>query len=117
MSLYENFRAVCASKGTTLSTVLLAIGRPTGSVSGWKAGASPSLETVIQMADYLGVSLEEMVYGKEHIEEMRRSLITEQEYELLDVFSRVPDDKKEVCIDFLRTHISVPEKNANGKMA
>ncbi len=32
------------------------------------------------------------------------------EQELLEVFSHIPEDRQQLCLDFLRTHMVQPEK-------
>ena len=107
MNFYENVRAACSRKGTTLTEVLKAIGRSTGATGAWKSGMLPKLD--------------ELVYGPEGIEkwfpEAPQSELTGEQQEWLDILSHIPDDRKQMCKDFLRTHMVVPEKYASGKMA
>lgn len=121
MNFYENVRAACAQKGTTLTEVLKAIGRSTGSTGTWKSGVLPKMEVAIEIADYLGISLDELVYGAEHLAkwlpEVPSSDLTEEQQEWLDILSQIPDDRKQMCKDFLRTHMVAPEKYASDKMA
>ena len=102
---YDNFNALCKAKGTTLTGVLKALGKSTGSTGSWREGKYPKLDTVMEMADYLGVSLDELVYGKTHSIEL-----SESEQEWLDIVAHIPEDKQKMCKDFLRTHMVVPEK-------
>ena len=37
----------------------------------------------------------------------------EMEQELLEVFSHIPADRQQLCLDFLRTHMVQPEKYAD----
>lgn len=121
MNFYENVRAACSRKGTTLTEVLKAIGRSTGATGAWKSGMLPKLDVAIQLADYLEISLDELVYGPEGIEkwfpEAPQSELTGEQQEWLEILSHIPDDRKQMCKDFLRTHMVVPEKYASGKMA
>lgn len=120
MNFYENARAACARKKTTLTEVLKAIGRSTGATGAWKSGMLPKIEIAIEIADYLDIPLDELVYGPDRIKKWLPDLpysLTEEQQEWLDILSRIPEDKKEMCKDFLNTHVVVPEKTESGKMA
>ena len=121
MEFYENARAACARKGTTLTEVLKAIGRSTGATGAWKSGMLPKMDIAIELADYLEISLDELVYGPERLQKWLPpappSDLTEEQQEWLDILSGIPDDRKQMCKDFLWTHMVVPEKYSDSKMA
>lgn len=120
MNFYENARAACARHNITLTEVLKALGRSTGATGAWKSGMLPKLDVAIQLADYLEISLDELVYGPDHIRKWfpeAPSNLTEEQIEWLDILSAIPDDRKPMCRDFLKTHMVVPEKTATDKMA
>ena len=56
---YDNFKAACARKGTTITAVLAEIGRASGNTGGWKMGKYPRLDIVTEIADYLNISLDD----------------------------------------------------------
>ena len=93
---YDNLRAVCAEKGTTVTTVLKELHMSTGSTGKWKEGSIPKIDTVMQLAEHLDVSLDYLVYGRK-------------------LYTHIPDDKQKMCKDFLRTHMVIPEKYADRK--
>lgn len=103
---YDNFRAVCKEKGTTVSAVLNALGKSTGSTGKWKNGSYPSLDIVMAMADYLDVSLDKLVYNQDS--SLSIESVVDQEW--IDIISRIPEEKQKLCKDFLRTHMVIPEK-------
>ena len=102
---YDNFNNICKAKGTTLTGVLKALGKSTGSTGTWREGKYPKLDTVMEMAEYLGVSLDELVYGIAHSNEL-----SESDKEWLDIVAHIPEEKQQMCKDFLRTHMVIPEK-------
>lgn len=105
--IYGKFREACASRGTTITQVLKAIGRSDGSTGSWKAGKYPRLDIAMEIASYLGVSIDELCYGSDG---MSAKILTDNEKEWLYIVSHIPSDKQEICKDFLRTHMTVPEK-------
>lgn len=110
---YDNLKAVCKEQGTTVTTVIKEIGRSTGCTGKWSKGSFPALDIVIDMAAYLGVSLDKLVFNREALP----ASVSESDREWLDIISRIPAEKQEMCKDFLRTHMVVPEKYADQKKA
>ena len=53
---YETLKEVCEKKKTSPSAVCDALGMSRSNVTEWKNGRSPKLETVMQIAEHLGVS-------------------------------------------------------------
>lgn len=102
---YDNVKKVCKRKGTSVSAVLKGINRSTGVTGQWKRGSYPSLDIAIDMASFLGVTLDELVSGNEP--EMMTYPIDQ---EWIDIISRIPEEKQKLCKDFLRTHMVIPEK-------
>ena len=93
---YDNFKAACERKGTTITAVLADIGRASGNTGGWKMGKFPRLDIVMEIAEHLQISIDELVYG----------------------LGQIPEDRQQLCKDFLRTHmVSTPKKYADNKRA
>lgn len=53
---YETLKEVCIKKKTSPSAVCDALGMSRSNITEWKKGRSPKLETVVQIAEHLGVS-------------------------------------------------------------
>lgn len=111
--IYDNFRNVCKRKGTNLTAVLKSIGCSSGSTGRWKNGGSPTIDIVIKIANYLDVSLDELVYDRD--DPIKKHLGISDEW--VSIIRSIPDEKHEMCKDFLRTHAYVPEKYADKKKA
>ena len=108
--LYDIMRDVCRRHGESISSVLRKTGHSTGSTGRWKSGSFPTADVLMDIAECLGCSLDELCYGYRSPERLSKA-----ESDLLNVFSLIPEEKKQICIDFLKTHMSVPEKS-KGKM-
>lgn len=104
---YSNFKAACAKRGELPTKVLQAIGRSDGSTGSWKAGMLPKLTIAIELADHLHVSLDELCFGPD---DSRVTVLSDDEKELVAIYSRIPPERREMCKDFLRTHMAVPER-------
>ncbi len=113
---YDNIYKVCNEKGTTPTTVLKALGFSSGNVSKWKKGSVPNIDMAHQIAQYLGVSIDYLVTGEEaHNSASNVSAYPGIDPEWIDIISRIPEDHQEMCKDFLRTHMIIPERYADRK--
>lgn len=105
---YDNVKAVCKRKGTSVSAVLKGINRSTGVTGQWKKGSVPSLDVAIDMASFLGITLDELVFNRDPSVLVSEGRTIDPEW--VDIISHIPEDKHQMCKDFLRTHMVVPEK-------
>ena len=110
--IYNNFRNACMAKGTNISRVLQECGRSNGNTGSWKVGTFPRLNVAMDIAEYLGISLDELCYG---IKNSKAVIINESQREWLDLASRIPEDRQQMCKDFLNTHAVVPQKYEDEK--
>lgn len=60
MNFYERFIALCNKVGKTPSRVALEIGLSKPTVNRWKHGSSPTDATAMKIAEYFGVSVQEL---------------------------------------------------------
>ena len=110
MSFYDNAKRICAERGTTVSVVLEKIGRSTALTGKWKKGVYSSVEIVAQFAEYLGVSIDELYYGKPYEEPE----VTLEQKDWLAIIDKIPKEKHEMLKDFLKTHmVDEPAKYAD----
>lgn len=135
---YDNLKEICKLKGITVSALLAEIGRASGNVGNWKVGRNPRIDIVQDMADYLHVSTDEIIYGvnnvpsrseaPENADDLLSKLPANQkkicsnffqnpDVEWLEIISRIPEDRQQLCKDFLRTHMVIPDKYQNKKDA
>ncbi|MBU5481782.1 hypothetical protein [Blautia sp. MSJ-19] len=115
---YDNFKAACEREGTTITTVLAEIGRASGNTGGWKVGKFPRLDIVMEIAEYLQISLDELVYGLGKAPYSNKTQNCELSSEWGDIISQIPEDRQQLCKDFLRTHmVAAPKKYADDKRA
>lgn len=116
---YDNFRDACERKGTSLTVVLAEIGRSSGNTGSWKIGKYPRLDIVMEIAEHLGITTDELIYGKNHspkkITHNNESASIDPEW--VEIISHIPEDRQSMCKDFLRTHMVLPEKYSDSKDA
>lgn len=118
---YDNFKEACERKGTNISTVLSEINRASGNTGSWKIGKFPRLDIVMEMAEHLEMSLDDLVYGSGKAPYSPRKIESDGPYridpEWADILSHIPEDKQQLCKDFMRTHMVVPDKYSDVKKA
>lgn len=61
---FDNFDRYCRRDGKTNSEVAKAIGLDPSSCTGWRKGAIPRNGTVKKLADYFGITVEELMGTK-----------------------------------------------------
>lgn len=109
MTFYDNFKDACKRKGTTITKALKGIGRSTSCTGAWAKGQYPGLDICMELADYLGISIDELARGIP-AGSYGSGQLSESEIEWLSIIARIPLDRQEMCKDFLRTHATIPEK-------
>ena len=62
---YETLKKACAEKQTSPSAVCVALGMSKSNVTEWKNGRSPKLDTVVQIAEHLGVAPADLIPKQE----------------------------------------------------
>lgn len=58
---YDRFSKACKEKGTTPTSVVKAVGLSTGGMAHWKKGATPKIDTLRKLADYLKVDVNDLL--------------------------------------------------------
>lgn len=61
---YENYVSYCKKVGKSKTEVARQIGKSSKSVTGWKNGAVPRNGTLKKLADYFGITVEELMGTK-----------------------------------------------------
>ena len=128
--IYDAFKKACAYKNTTITHVLNEVGRSNGNTGIWKRGAFPRIDVAMDIAEYLGITLDELCYGlrydaimpvnkneREWLDVLCNFPEDKQDMlkEWLNIIGKIPEDRQKMCKDFLKTHLIEPEKYENGK--
>lgn len=113
---YNSLKRVCKIKGTGLTAVLRKLDLDEDYIPEWKSGISPRLDVVCKIASYLDVSIDYLVvgYAREEIHDSTL-MVSGLDPEWAEIISAIPEENQEMCKDFLRTHMAIPEKYADRK--
>ena len=71
---WNNFVLLCNSKNKTPTSVISGLNISRGSVTHWKSGKVPHHSTLIQIADYFGVSVDYLLKGDDDTAESREKI-------------------------------------------
>lgn len=88
---FDVYMKWCEETGVAPTTVLKTIGVSKSAYSNWKIGGEPSNRTKKQIADYFGITVQELMDGKK--ETAPAEAETDEIDELLETIRRRPDLK------------------------
>lgn len=90
---YDNFEKACKLRTESPSSVAIKCGGTKSSSTSWKNGASPNSNIVAKIAEYLKVSTDFLLLGKETIDELSPT-----EKELLNSFRKLSPNEQQRII-------------------
>lgn len=62
---YDNFCAICKEKGLKPTNVVNELGLSSGNMTNWKNGRTPKTEVINKIANFLNVSIDELLGNAE----------------------------------------------------
>lgn len=80
---YERLKSACKNANTTVTATLKAIGIGTANGTYWKNGSIPSSDVVVKLAEFLKISTDYLLLGKE------QNIITDDTQELITNYNAV----------------------------
>lgn len=99
---WKNFVQLCNKNNTTPTAVVLEMGISRGSVTGWKKGSVPNDGTLLRLAEYFNVTVEELISEqKETPPEEIPAGLDEQDIEILNLYSRLSDEQKAQVLTYV----------------
>lgn len=99
----ENIREACKDKGTTIAEVERALGIGNGVIGKWENGKkSPPIDRIISLAEFLGVPLQQLVYGKQK-PAIDYGGLTSEEIEVIRLFRNAHPAARALIVNLLRS--------------
>ena len=105
-TFYDNYIKLCAAHGKSPTAASKEIGLSNATASGWKNGKKPSAVTKQKLADYFGVTVEDLT-GEEQKEkpstagEMDLSSLSPEDAELVKKILNASEAKKNAIRELL----------------
>ena len=98
----RNLKRYVALSGAKQKDVAAVIGVSTGTFTDWVKGrAYPRMDKLQRLADYFGIKKSDLVEDKNVTSET----ISDAEQQILDLFHRVPKEKREFVLSMIRAAI------------
>ena len=98
---WDNFVNLCDQQKKSPNKVASEIGCSSGSITAWKQGRLPRKSTLVQIADYFDVTVEELL-GKNDATELAAEMeLSSQEERLIEAFRSADDLGKLKIIQFV----------------
>lgn len=98
----RNFNRYLAHSGKKQVEVARAIDVSTGTISDWKKGRSyPRMDKIQLMADFFGIKKSDLVEDVN----ITKETISNKEQEVIDLFHKVPEEKREFVLSLIRAAI------------
>ena len=94
MNFFERYCILCKEQGSTPNGVAKKLGVASASVTQWKQGSVPRVETLARIADYFGVTVDYLT-GKS--EEKKQSVLPEEnglDEEFIRSYSRLNETNR-----------------------
>lgn len=101
---YDNFIRACQIKKQKPNPVAMQCGGTKSSATSWKNGASPNSDIVAKIAEYLEVSTDFLLLGKETIDELSPT-----EKDLLSFFRKLSPNEQQRIIGRCEEMVSFKE--------
>ena len=127
MNFYERFVGLCNKVGKTPSRVAMEVGLSKPTVNRWKNGSSPTDATAMKIAEYFGVSVEELTgeadlgdllyeatrdhglvqspFKKESPTAEMGDGLTESQRKLFELAKNLPEEKAEILLQLMQSMI------------
>lgn len=93
---YDNLKSACEKAGLKITPTVVQCGGKNGSAAKWKKGSSPNSDIVIKLSEYLGVSTDYLLLGKE-------PELSDKQQQLLDLFNQLSEENQAKIIERAET--------------
>lgn len=101
-AFYKNYIELCRKAGKSPSAVAIECGLSRGSATTWKSGTLPRNETMIVIADYFHVTVEDLLREDAESTPTPAADLTDTEQMVLNLWRKVPEDKRpQVLMEYM----------------
>lgn len=108
MTIGERVLALLYERGVSQKALADSLKITPATVSGWnKPNRNPSSEYIVAIAKFLHVPIYYLLTGEDDSE----AILSKEDLDWLDVIHQIPEERRDMCKDFLRTHMVIPDKH------
>lgn len=105
---YQRLNLICKSKGTTVTAMVKELGLSTANLSNWKNGRLPKTEIAFRIANYLGVSVYELMGENDKKNSPDEPKLTEGEKIWLDLYHQLSNETRAVLVNMANAFETLP---------
>lgn len=110
---YENYERLCLERGEKPYALAVQLGAKNNAVvAQWKKGSVPRKAMLDKIAEYFGISVSELMYGKETAPAHDGPELSEDEVMLLAAFRTLTEEQRRFVLRQLRAAAQEPEDQA-----
>lgn len=110
---YEQLKKACKEKNTTITAVLKKIGVGTANGTYWKNGSVPSSDIVIQLSEFLNVSTDYLLTGKDNQENPSIKFTNSNEETMMKLFRLLTEKEQDRIIGRLEAMVEQSQEIKN----
>jgi transcriptional regulator with XRE-family HTH domain len=107
-NLYTRIEKLCKERNINITTMCKDSGASRGSLSDLKFGRKQSLsvDTLTKIASYFDISVDALLGEEEKVKSPDELLLTEGERKLIELFRKVPVDRRELVYQMIDAALS-----------
>ena len=98
---WKNFVSLCSNIGKSTTAVILELGLSRSLVTSWKNGTVPNNTTLLKIANYFNVSVEELISEPKDTPQRITPGLDEKTAEILSMYSQLSDEQKKQALSYL----------------
>lgn len=104
---YNKVNFLCQERGTTITQFTISIGLGNSAAANWKKGSTPSVDTVILLAQQLNVSTDYLLAEDEGT---KHKPLNELEEKWLNLFNQLYENEKFLHIGRLESYLELRDQ-------
>lgn len=91
----DSYQRICKHFGVTPTSILEPLGISTGAYSNWKRGSEPTNPTKKKIADYFGITIDELEAGEIKKPGINKDVrLSDVEYEFMEMVRQLPYEQR-----------------------
>ena len=108
MDFYTNLKNICDSQNTNISTVLQNCGLSKSKGTNWKNGTEPTRDNIILLANYLNVSTDKLLLGKD-------PEIPSEYKQMIEIYEQLTPDNKDMAVKMFAAFFQIQTERERSK--
>lgn len=108
---YDNLKTACSNKGISITALLKELSISSANGTFWKRGSYPNGDILIKISNYLEVSTDYLLTGKE--QSIQKEQLSENERNLFEKYKQLNPANKAKILERIDTLLEIEKDNDN----